>query len=57
MHAAVEEALPQFEQDGWRITDPIRRIWAGERNEIALTAKLDDSATLLVREILRRLAN
>ena len=57
MRAAVEEALPQSEQNGWRMTDPIRRIWAGERNEIALTAKLDDSAALVVREILRRLAN
>ena len=57
MRTAVEEALPQLGQNGWCITDPIRRICAGERNEIALTARLDDIAALIVREILRRLAN
>jgi hypothetical protein len=37
-HAAVEAAFDQFERGGWRIVDPIQRIWAGERDEAALTA-------------------
>lgn len=53
--AAVEQLLPQLEQNDWRVADPIRRIWAGERDEAALTAGLDDADTLIVREILKRL--
>jgi hypothetical protein len=54
-HAAVEAAFDQFERGGWRIVDPIQRIWAGERDEAALTAGLDDADTLIVREILKQL--
>ena len=54
-HAAVEALFDQFEQGGWRIVDPIHRIWAGERDESALTAGLDDADTLIVREILKHL--
>ena len=53
--AAVEAAFDQFEQSGWRIVEPIQRIWAGERDEAALTAGLDDADTLIVREILKQL--
>jgi tetratricopeptide (TPR) repeat protein len=40
---------------GWMVVSPIRRIWAGERNETTLTAGLDASDALIVREILHRL--
>jgi len=53
--AAVEAAFDQFEQGGWRIVDPIRRIWAGERDEAALTAGIDPNSALIVREILKQL--
>jgi len=53
--AAVEAAFDQFEQGGWRIVEPVQRIWAGERDEAALTAGLDDADTLIVREILNQL--
>ena len=55
--AAVEEALPQLTQKGWHIAEPIRRIWAGERDAAALTAGLDDADTLIVSEILKQLKN
>jgi len=53
--AAVEGLFDQFEQGNWRIVGPIQRIWAGERDEVALTAGIDSNSTLIVREILRRL--
>jgi len=53
--AAVEGLFDQFEQGGWRIVDPIQRIWAGERDEAALTAGIDPNSALIVREILKQL--
>jgi len=32
-----------------------QHVWAGERDEAALTAGLDDADTLIVREILKQL--
>ena len=53
--AAVGQLLPKLERNGWRIVQPIQRIWAGERDEAALTAGLDPNSALIVREILKRL--
>jgi len=53
--AKLNNALGMLEQSGWHITDPIRRIWAGERDEAALTAGIDANSALIVREILRQL--
>jgi len=53
--AAVEGLFAQFEQGGWRIVEPIQRIWAGERDEESLTAGIDANSALIVREILKRL--
>jgi tetratricopeptide (TPR) repeat protein len=53
--AQLEDAFPTLTQKGWQIADPIRRIQAGERDEVALTAGLDANSALIVREILRRL--
>jgi tetratricopeptide (TPR) repeat protein len=55
--AQVEGAFDALTQNGWQIVDPIRRIWAGERDEAALTAGLDRSDSLIVREILEQLAS
>jgi len=51
----VEAAFEELAQGGWRIADPIQRLWAGERDEARLTAGLDESGTLIVGEILKRL--
>src|SRR5262249_1700593 len=39
--AAVEQALPQLEANGWQIGDAVRRIWAGERDWHALCEDID----------------
>jgi hypothetical protein len=53
--AQVEALFDTFTRNGWRIVEPIQRIWAGERDEAALTAGLDDAETLIVRKILEQL--
>jgi hypothetical protein len=53
--AVVEGLFEQFERGGWRVVEPIRRIWAGEWDEAALTAGIDPSSALIVREILKQL--
>jgi hypothetical protein len=52
--AALEGVrLPAMEKDGWRnLTSVVRRIWAGERDDAALTAHLDANTSFLVGRIL-----
>jgi hypothetical protein len=52
--AALEGVrLAAMEKDGWRnLTSAVRRIWAGERDDAALTAQLDANTSFLVRRIL-----
>lgn len=56
LRAEIEVLLPQLEVKGWRLTGPVHRIWAGERDADAVTAGLDASDAALVRELLRLLA-
>ena len=46
---SIEAALPQLEQNGWQLTAPVHRLWAGERDPAALTAGLDPNSAQLVR--------
>ena len=50
--AAIEALLPQYEEKGWRLTDPARRLWAGERDVAVLTAGIDNNSAALVRRLL-----
>jgi hypothetical protein len=50
--ADIEATLPQLEANGWRLTEPTQRIWAGERDEMALMAGLDESDALLISHVL-----
>jgi hypothetical protein len=50
--AQIKEVLPKLEENGWRLSAPVQRIWAGERDAAALTAGLDEQDTQLVRRIL-----
>lgn len=52
---AVENAFDTLNQNGWQVAEPIRSIWAGERNEAALTNGLDSYNALVVRAILQQL--
>lgn len=54
--AAVEAALPQLEANGWRITTPLQRLWAGERDWQALAEDIDRNSALLVLRVLETLA-
>lgn len=51
----IEPVLTQLEEKGWRLTDPVHRIWAGERVAEALTAGLDEKDTAMVRRVLELL--
>lgn len=55
--ALAEAVLPQLEQGGWRLSDATQHIWAGERDEAALTANIDANSAQLVRRILRFIAD
>ena len=54
--ALAEAALPRLEAAGWHLTEPVQRIWAGLRDEAALTANIDPRSTHLVRRILALIA-
>lgn len=53
---AVEQALAQLEEQGWRLRGPVERIWEGERNHELLAAGLDAQDTAMVAQILALLA-
>lgn len=50
--AKLEPVLTRLEEKGWRLRDPAHRLWAGERDPVALTAGLDAQDAALVRRIL-----
>ena len=54
--AQVEGLFDRFRQGNWQIVDAIQRMWAGERDEEALTAGIDYNSRAIVRAILARLA-
>jgi hypothetical protein len=45
--------LPQLEKNGWKLDNAVHRIWAGERDVVALTAGLDPYDVQLVRRALQ----
>ena len=51
----IEGLFERFEKGNWRIVDPIRRIWAGERDPQALTQGIDGNSAAIVLAILHRL--
>jgi len=51
----IKAQFESFQQNHWMISDPIRRIWAGERNPEALTADLDYQDRAIVLAMLHRL--
>lgn len=56
VRAKIEPVLPRLEEQGWRLSDAARRIWAGERDAAALTAGIDGNSAQLVRRVLELLA-
>jgi hypothetical protein len=52
LRAQIEPVLAAGEQQGWRLTEAVHRIWAGEWGAEALTAGLDEQDSALVRRVL-----
>jgi tetratricopeptide (TPR) repeat protein len=53
---AVEAALPQYEEAGWKIAAPTRRMWAGERDWDSLVEGMDREEALLILRVLETIA-
>ncbi|NWG21091.1 MAG: tetratricopeptide repeat protein, partial [Chloroflexi bacterium] len=51
--AEVETLLAKLEEKGWHLTEPVGRIWQGERDPASLTAGLDAQDTALIRRLLQ----
>ena len=56
LRSEIDPGLAALEKNGWQLTQPLHRIWAGERDAMALTGGIDDEkSTQLVRRVLRLL--
>ncbi|PDV97762.1 tetratricopeptide repeat protein [Candidatus Chloroploca asiatica] len=53
----VTAALAQLEQQGWRLREPVERLWAGERDREALVTGLDDQDAALIDRVLALIAS
>ncbi len=50
--AALETELADWATKGWQLTDLVHRLWAGERDVVALTADIDGNSAQLVQRLL-----
>lgn len=48
----LEADLASMEEQGWQLTDPIKRFWDGQRDAEGLTANIDPKSTALVLHLL-----
>jgi len=55
LRGEIEPVLASLEEQGWMLTDAVRRVWAGERDAAALTEGLDEQDSALVRRVLQLL--
>jgi tetratricopeptide (TPR) repeat protein len=55
--AEIEELLVTLEENGWKISDATKRIWAGERDSTTLESGLDSQDSALVHRILEIIQN
>ena len=55
LRAQIEPVLANLEQNGWRLTEAVHCIWAGEQDAEALTAGIDGNSAQLVRRVLKLL--
>ena len=51
----IEADLASMEEHGWQLTDPVQRIWAGQRDAEKLTEDIDPNSVVLVQRILELL--
>ncbi|GAA5531028.1 tetratricopeptide repeat protein [Herpetosiphon gulosus] len=55
LRAAVEQVLPQLDAKGWKISEAVQRIWAGERDWHDLCAEIGSNSALLIVRVLEEL--
>ena len=55
LRPALEPLFVELEAANWRVTAPIRRLWAGERDWHALTEGIDPVDALLILRVLETL--
>lgn len=53
LRGEMDQALEVLEQKGWKLRDPVRRLWAGERDAARLTEGLDEQDGAIIRQILQ----
>ena len=42
LRSEIEPGFAALERNGWQVTQALHRIWAGERDAVALTRDIDD---------------
>jgi hypothetical protein len=55
LRTELDPVLIDLEAKGWRLRDPIHRIWDGERNLVSLTAGLEAQDRILIQRLLQEL--
>jgi hypothetical protein len=55
LRAEIERLLAGLEEKGWMLSDPVQRIWAGERDAAKLTEGIDPNSAQLVHRVLELL--
>ncbi len=55
LRGEIEHVLANLVEEGWMLTDAVRRVWAGERDAATLTAGIDGNSAQLVRRVLQLL--
>ena len=55
--AAIEALLPELETKGFKLTQAVERLWAGERDQAALLTGLDPVDTALIRRLVELAAS
>jgi hypothetical protein len=55
--ASLKTLLVDLDTKGFKLHDPVQRIWAGDRDESALIAGLDEVDVQLVRRVLELLSD
>jgi hypothetical protein len=55
--AEIESVLADLNENGWKLAEPVRRLWSGERDPQSLTANLDAQDSAILRRILELMAS
>ncbi len=51
----IEQVLTALEEQGWKLSEAVKRIWAGDRDPEALTTGIGGNSAKLVHRLLQLL--